>query len=377
MTAQAPTPSRFLELARTLGPGFAERARAHDLEGRFVAENYRELKEQRVLSAGVPVELGGGGASHGELVDMLRELGQFCGSTALALSMHTHLVAAAVWRHRHGQPAEALLRKVASGELVLVSTGAGDWIDSVGRAERVPGGYRVTASKRFASGCPVGDLAISSAPFDDPQRGAEVLHFPVALKAEGVSIREDWDTLGMRATGSHTLELKDVFVPEEAISVRRPRGKWHPSWNVVITVAAPLYMAPYVGVAERAGQLARQAAASRSDDALVLQSLGELENHLFTARMALAQLVDNCGNYDFEPTVERANTGLIAKTLVTNAAQAAVQKALEVVGGGGLYRRHELERLLRDIQGAPFHPLPEKKQRDFTARVALGLPPNP
>jgi alkylation response protein AidB-like acyl-CoA dehydrogenase len=369
MTAQALTQSRFIDLARSLGPRFSERARVHDLEGTFVAENYRELREQRVMSAAVPVELGGGGASHAEIVEMLRELGQHCGSTALALSMHTHLVAAAVWRHRHGQPAEALLRKVAGGELVLVSTGAGDWIDSVGKAERVPGGYRVSAVKRFASGAPVGDLAITSAPCE-----AEVIHFPVSLKAEGVRIREDWDTLGMRATGSHSLELDNVFVPEETVALRRPRGQWHPSWNVIVTVAAPIYMAPYVGVAERAAQLARNAAAARRDDALVLQSLGELENQLFTARLALADMVQNCNGYDFAPVVEHANRALIGKTLLTNAAQATVQKALEVVGGSGLYRKNELERLLRDIQGAPFHPLPEKKQRDFTARFTLGLP---
>ena len=109
------------------------------------------------MSALVPSELGGGGATHGEVCQVLRELAHHCGSTALALSMHTHLVAAAVWRHKHGQPAEALLRKIAASELVLVSTGAGDWVDSVGKAERAPGGYRVSAVKRFGSGSPVGD----------------------------------------------------------------------------------------------------------------------------------------------------------------------------------------------------------------------------
>ena len=65
--------------------------------------------------------------------------------------MHTHLVAAAVWRHKHGQPAEALLRKIAASELVLVSTGAGDWVDSVGKAERAPGGYRSAPSSGSAA----------------------------------------------------------------------------------------------------------------------------------------------------------------------------------------------------------------------------------
>ncbi|HEX2515417.1 MAG TPA: acyl-CoA dehydrogenase family protein, partial [Chloroflexota bacterium] len=87
----------WVEVARALSPGFAARAPAYDANDSFPLENYRELKEQRVFSAGVPAELGGGGASHAELCAMLRELGRACGSTALALSMHTHLVASQVW----------------------------------------------------------------------------------------------------------------------------------------------------------------------------------------------------------------------------------------------------------------------------------------
>ena len=84
----------------------------------------RELKARRVFSAGVPAELGGGGATHRELCAMLRELARHCGSTALALSMHTHLLAATVWRWRQGQPVEPLLERIAAEQLVLVSTGA-------------------------------------------------------------------------------------------------------------------------------------------------------------------------------------------------------------------------------------------------------------
>ncbi|HMI90067.1 MAG TPA: acyl-CoA dehydrogenase family protein [Polyangiales bacterium] len=375
MTDSQPSTPRFLDIARRLGPSFARRAAGHDAAGSFVSDNYAQLKESRLFSAGVPAELGGGGATHAELCEMLRELARHCGSTALALSMHTHLVAAAVWRHRHGQPAEALLRKVAASELVLVSTGAGDWVDSVGRAERVPGGYKVTARKRFASGSPAGDLIMTTAPFDDPERGAEVLHFAVSLRAEGVRVHDDWDTLGMRGTGSHTVELDGVFVPEEAISLRRARGRWHPSWNVVMAVAVPIFMSAYVGIAERAGELARDAARGRAPDPIALQSLGELENLLATARMGLRELIENANGFDFEPVVERGNRALIHKTITANAVLASVDKALELVGGGGLFRRNELERLLRDIKGVSFHPLPEKKQLDFTGRVALGLDP--
>jgi alkylation response protein AidB-like acyl-CoA dehydrogenase len=375
MTAANMPGAHFFDVIRELGPRFAGRAAAADREGRFVHENYAELKEARILSAMIPSELGGGGLSHADMCRLLRELASHCSSTALALSMHAHLLAGAIWRHKHGQPGEALLRKVAAAELVLVSTGAGDWVNSVGRAERVPGGYRVTALKRFCSGSPAGDIIITSAPYDDPERGAEVLVFPVPQKAPGVTVQDDWDALGMRGTGSNSIELRDVFVADEVIVLRRPRGQWHPSWTVTVAVAAPLITAPYLGVAEKAAAMARETAGQRAHDAAVFQSLGELENALTTAQMAFREMVEITNNYDFEPKVEYANRILIRKTIASNACLATVNKAVEVVGGSALFRSTGLERLWRDIQGAPFHPLPEKKQLAFTGRVALGLPP--
>ena len=371
----ATTVPRFVEVARRLGPIFRERAAAHDIEGDFVSDNYELLKQNKLLSAPVPPELGGGGASHSEICQVLRELGQFCSSTALALSMHTHLVAAAVFRHRKGQPGEALLRKVAESELVLVSTGAGDWVESVGKAVRAPDGYSVSATKRFCSGSVVGNLLVTSAPYEDPAKGAEVLHFAVPMNAPGVSIKNDWDSLGMRATGSHSVELENVFVPEAAVIARRPKGQWHPIWNVTVLVAAPIYLAPYIGVAERAAELAHEAVSKRPVEALGVQGLGELGNLLTTAQLAWRDMVAITNDYEVDPSVELANRMLIRKTIATNAAIATVSKAMEVVGGSAFFRRTGLERLLRDIQGAPFHPLPEKKQLEFSGRVALGLSP--
>lgn len=374
MTAQEAT-GRFIRIVRELGPGFAERAARKDLTGEFVAENYAEMKARKLFSAGVPEALGGGGASHTELCDVLRELAQFCPSTALALSMHQHLLAAAVWRHLHGQPAEALLRKIAEAELVLVSTGAGDWLESNGKAERVDGGYRVTAEKRFGSGCPAGDLSITSAPYDDPESGPSVLHFPVPLKAEGVSIREDWDTMGMRATGSHTLVFESVFVPDASIALRRPRGPWHPSWSVVLTVAPPLIMAPYVGAAVAAADIARAHARQRAGDGHLPYLVGEMENALTIAWMALREMMAVAAGYDFDPDLQLASEALIRKTLVVRSVRTVVETAVEIVGGGAYFRRSRLERIWRDVQAAQFHPLPEAKQLVFTGRVSMGLSP--
>ena len=370
------TPTDWVAAMRTLGPVFAARAAAHDANDSFVADNYAALKQHKVFSAGVPAELGGGGASHPELCALLRELAHSCSSTALALSMHTHLLAATVWRWRQGQPVEPLLKRIATEETVLISTGASDWLDSSGRAEKVDGGYRVTARKIFASGCPMGNLLITSAPYDSPQDGPTVLHFPVPFTAEGVTIMDNWRTLGMRATGSHDVMLESVFVPENAIALRRPKGQWHPFFNVVMAVAIPLVMAVYVGVAEAAYDLARKQVLHKLQDPHIPYVLGEMENALVTAQMALQGMVDTTANYRFEPVNQTANAILVRKTIAARAVVLTVEKALEVVGGAGFFRSLGLERLLRDVHGAQFHPLPEKRQLLFTGRLALGLDPS-
>jgi len=306
---------------------------------------------------------------------MLRALAGYCPSTALALSMHTHLVAAAVWRHLHGQPAAPLLAKVAEGELVLVSTGAGDWLDSVGSAQRVEGGYRVSGNKRFASGSPAGNLVMTSAPCDDPELGAIVMHFAVPITADGVRIGSDWDTLGMRATGSHTLSLENVFVPDAAISVKRPRGEWHPSFNVVCMVAMPLITSVYLGLAETAARLARESAKKKIDEPSTVYLIGEMENALLVAQMAWREMVAGSRDYAFAAETELASGVLARKTILAEHVERCVKKAVEASGGGAFFRKNPLERLWRDVQAVHFHPLPEKKQLLFSGRVALGLPP--
>jgi len=110
---QAPK-TDWAELMHVIGPALAERADLCDANDTFVTENFAELKERGVLAAGVPTELGGGGASYPALCKMLRVLGQYCGSTALTLSMHTHPLATNVWRWRRDPaPFERLLRRVA------------------------------------------------------------------------------------------------------------------------------------------------------------------------------------------------------------------------------------------------------------------------
>ena len=361
--------SHWIEVAHSLGQKFAGRAEAHDESDGFVSQNYASLKEERVFSAAVPEELGGGGASHREVSDMLRTLARYCGSTALALSMHRHLVAATVWKYRHGQGGDAMLKNVAEKQLVLVSTGAGDWLASNGSASKTDGGYLVSARKHFASQAPVGDMLVTSAPFMD-----EVLHFPVPMNAQGVTVLNDWRALGMRGTGSHTVKLENVFIPDAAIVLRRVRGAYHPVWNVVLTVAMPLIMSVYVGIAQKAAELSightrRKKTAKPQAPSLI----GEMNNDLVAAEIQLNDMLRIANNYDFEPIDQNGHDILTRKSNVANASIRVVTKAMEIVGGEGFYRAFGLERLFRDVQAARYHPLPESEQVKFSGESIAGL----
>ena len=122
-------------IACELAPRFAERAAAVDEEDRFVSANYSELKASGLVSAAVPEELGGGGANHAQMCDVVRELARHCGSTALAFSMHTHQVVTNAWRWRHAKaPVDGLLKRVAQERIILLSSGGSDWIAGSGKA---------------------------------------------------------------------------------------------------------------------------------------------------------------------------------------------------------------------------------------------------
>ncbi|PYM16323.1 MAG: acyl-CoA dehydrogenase [Candidatus Rokuibacteriota bacterium] len=378
MTASGTVPTdrlsrtSWIAIAEELAPAFAARAAGHDADDRFVSENYADLRARHVFSAAVPAELGGGGASHAEMCEFLKVLAHGCSSTALALSMHTHQVLIPAWRWRHERaPVDGLLRRLAADELILASSGGSDWLTGSGRAEKVEGGYRVTARKIFASGSPAADLFSTMAVYDDPVDGPTVLHFVVPFDAPGVEAHDNWRTLGMRATGSNDVTLEGVFVPDAAIGIRRPSGRWSHAWHVVATMALPIIYSVYVGVAEGARDIAVRQAGRRRDDHAVQDLVGAMHTELTGARLAWRSMIDaaNCGRIGPEVT----NEVMIGRALVGEAVLRTAELAMEAAGGAAFFRSAGLERLFRDVQGARYHPLRGAAQRRYAGRLALGL----
>ncbi|MBP7001801.1 acyl-CoA dehydrogenase family protein [Amaricoccus sp.] len=361
-------------VAAALAPGFAARAAAHDAEDSFVAENFAELRAAGLVEAGVPAELGGGGAEPRALAAMLRTLAHACGSTALAFSMHTHQVAIPAWRWRHRQVAavEPLLRRVAGERILLLSSGGSDWIGGSGVARRVEGGWRVSARKVFTSAAPVGDVLMTGAVVEEEDGTRLVIHFGAPMKAAEVRIEEVWRTLGMRGTGSQNVVLDELFVPDAAVALKRPAGVWHPLFEIIATTAFPLVYAVYLGVAESARDIAVGMARKKGVGPHGLAIAGRMETALRAAQIGheamLAAVERN------EPSAASVNEVMMAKALVTEKAIEAVELAMELAGGAGFYRDAGLERRFRDVQGARYHPMRPGPQADFAGALALGEP---
>jgi acyl-CoA dehydrogenase len=363
----------WVDVARELGKDFRERAAGHDANRGFVADNYQDLRDGGLFWAGIPEELGGGGASFEDMCGVIREVGRQCGSTALAFSMHTHPVLLNVFKHLRGDEGAAVtLRKITAKQLVIATTGANDWLPSSGEAEPAPGGYRVSAHKRFVSGAPGAQLFVTSVHRRTPD-GGEILHFAVPMRSEGVEIVDTWNALGMRGTGSHDVILDGVFVPEESIVLRRPAGEWHPVWDVVLPTAMPLICAAYVGLAEAAREEAVRAAGSRPTE--LAPAVGEMMNSLTIARMTLADMIRLNDDHGFTPSVELSSDILTRKAILNDAVKATVEIAAELVGGPGFLHGHPMERIVRDVRALHFHPLPKRRQSVLSGRVALGLDP--
>ena len=362
------------DIARELGAIFERRASETGDEDRFVAENFASLKESGLVEAGVPQKLGGGGATTDELAAMLRVLGYHCGSTALAFAMHTHQVAIPAWRwiHQKAVPVEPLLKKIAQERLLLLSSGGSDWIGGSGKAEKVEGGYRIEARKIFTSGAPTGALLMTGAILESEGETPMVLHFGVPMSSPHVKVLDTWRTLGMRGTGSHDVAIEGHIVPEAAVALRRKAGEWHPLFHIIATIAFPLIYSVYVGVAERARDIAIGLAKKKQPNHHAVNLAGRMETELAAARLALESMLAAVRLN--APSADTVNQVMIGRQLVARHAIAAVELAMELAGGAGFYRAAGLERRFRDIQAARYHPLQSGPHAEYAGAMALGLP---
>ena len=377
-----PDDDRFVALAAEVGAVAAEHAADHDRDATFVAEAYAAMRATGYLALAVPSELGGLGATLRQVCYAQAELARHDGSTALAVAMHHYLTLVQAFRHRTGAPdAQAVLRRVASGGVVIATSGGSDWLwPTTTAVTDEDGNLRVSGRKAFCSQAPEATVIATSAVLGEPGDGAEVLHFSVPLSADGVHMEETWDTLGMRGTASNELVLDDVVVPAAAVAGRRPYGELAGPLVVAALHFAPVAAATYFGVAAGARDVAVTGvgAGSRGPRPLaevprVQRQVGLMDAKLRGAWWALLGAVDEMGD-DYTPDAGLLAMVMLAKRQVVTEAVAVVDLAMDTLGGRAYFRRSPLERALRDVRAGTFHPLTPEAALTYAGKLALGDP---
>ncbi len=369
--ARTANAANWREILEKIGPEIEAQGRECDRAGTFVSSNLNLLQRLGFFALGVPADLGGGGANFAEMCAMLRALGRWDGSTALTLSMHSHQVMVPEWKRRvMGAPTEGLLKSVAQQGVRLVSSGGSDWLPGSGRAEKADGGYKIYARKVFSSGSPEGNILMTSAVYNDPAKGPQVIHFPLPMQSEGVKVLSNWDTMGMRGTGSNDVDIDGVFVSDASVIASRDPDVWHFLFHAISMIAMPLVYSVYAGIADGIRENALEQARKKRSDPALLMAVGELENAYTALNLAHAAMVA-CGND--KPSEETTNRVMTLRNLTGKAALDVGSKALDCASGAGFFRAAGLELRYRDLQAARFHPLQDRVQQFYAARMALGL----
>lgn len=386
---RTPRQQQLCERARALAARFGERAAEHDRDGSFPHANFADLRTAGFAGLTVPESLGGDGADLLEMVMVLEELGRGDGSTALAFTMHAqtvgHAVESGAWPEplfarlcREAVERGALVNSVAT-EPELGSPARGGRPKTTARPVRDRSGsvvaWQMSGRKSFASMAPTLDYAIVPATLEGTNYETARFLVPMAGgEGAGISIVETWDSLGMRATGSHDLVLRDVNVPAGMMVERVAEGA--SARNAPVNAWFMLGVsAVYLGVAEAALTCGCDYALARVPTALgkpiaeveaIQRQLGQASFLLQQARLALYQAAalwqDNS-----PPTNTLSNLVAVAKVTATNNAIGAVDLVMRAAGGSAMSRSLPLERYYRDVRGGLYHPI-----NDDAAYVGFG-----
>jgi alkylation response protein AidB-like acyl-CoA dehydrogenase len=358
---------RLIAMVDEVGPTWAQRAFKHDREAIFPTENWNDLQKMGFLGLCVPTRYGGLGADYRTYMLVASRIGYYCGSTANTFNMHN---ANALWtadmvdqldlsdaqradhernrRHHYGQMLGGAIYAQPFSEGSSAAAGKSPFGTT---ARQVEGGWVLNGRKIFASlsgsaQC-YGVLCTEDLPNASKRH---TLFVAVPATAQGVSIEGDWDPLGMRATVSKTLILKDVFV--DHLAPMMPPGIYaqaasrYPHMFMTLT---PTYM----GIAQAAFDFA--VAYLRAD----VPGVGVKRRMYPTKQMAIAQMYiklqqawslfhRTTSEYRCDPSRSERMRALACQYTVMETSAEICAEAVKVCGGQAMLKSFPLERFFRD-----------------------------
>ena len=349
------------------------RAAGYDASNTFFTEDLEELKAAGYLAP----------RSLLETARDQRLLARYAPATALGINMHLVWTGVArVLSERGDSSLDWVLKDAEAGELFAFgnSEQGNDLVlfDSLTRAEARPdGAYAFTGTKIFTSLAPAWTrLGIFG------KDGDKLVHGFITRETPGWQTIEDWDTLGQRATQSHTTVLKNAVVSAERVARILPVGpSGDPFIFGIFSSFLLLIASVYAGIADRALELAVEASHRRTslkNDGRAYDQDPDIRWRAADAALALDALAPQIDTLaaDVDNLVDhgadwfRLLTGV--KHRSTETARYVVDQAMRL-GGGGAYRASsELARLQRDVLAGIYHPSDTESVHNTVANNLLG-----
>ena len=367
-----------------------QRAAGYDRDNTFCQQDFDELKAAGYLLLTVPKEFGGMGYTLHQYTREARRLASYAPATALCLNMHHYWVGTAADSWRAGDKSVAfILEEAGKGEVFAAghaeSGNETSIVMSITKAEKVAGGYAFTGRKSFGSLTPVWTrLGLHGMDTSDPEH-PKVVHGFLPRNTPGVTIKETWDVMGMRATRSDDTALDKAFVPDKYIARVVPAGLGGADYFVLSIFAWALggFGNIYYGLAQRMLELTVEQVKNKTSLGLTRSMAHHPAVQHGVAEMVMgleaigAQL--ETMTQDWSNGVPHPDWPIKIVATKYNAVETAwkiADKALEVSGGFGMFKKSEMERLFRDARAGRFHPANSSLAHELIGKLALGVNPD-
>jgi alkylation response protein AidB-like acyl-CoA dehydrogenase len=365
---------------------FRSRAAGYDEANSFCYEDFADLQAADYLKMLVPET--DGGLGYGLRQASLAQLRLATAAPATALAVNMHLVwtgVAQVLQARGDQSLEFVLEEASRGEIFGfgVSEAGNDHVlfdSTTAAAPQEDGGYSFTGTKVFTSLSPVWTRLGTFGRDDDGDEPRLVWAF-IDREATGYRIKDDWNTLGMRASQSNTTVLDGVRARPERVFRNLPVGpNPDPLIFGIFSCFEILLASVYAGVGKRAVELAVENVGRRMS---LKTGRSYAQDPDIRWRVADAA-IEMDGLYPQLESIARDVDTLVdhgpmwfpklaaVKVRATETAKRVVEQAVRVSGGGGYFRGSELERLYRDVLAGIYHPSDDESAHGTVANAWLG-----
>ncbi|WP_051215207.1 acyl-CoA dehydrogenase family protein [Granulicoccus phenolivorans] len=340
----------------------------------FVPKDYiRLLKQAGIYRASTPAQFGGDAVAPARFLEQIETISTICPATGWVASFGSAL------SYFGALPLATQEQIYAAGPDLCFAGG----LFPMQEATAVEGGYRVTGVWQFASGCAGADV-LGVGLKGGPESGGKPL--TALLDPTQVTIKENWDVVGMRATGSNEVHVDDVFVPSEQTFVRGGRSLIDEPLNRYPTLAyaAQVLAITALGAARGAVDYCLEVGSARSSitggNAKGMRptyqlGIGQAEAKLRSARAFFYEETERIWDLAVagDPITDKDKALLrLATSNAAHVGREVVQIAFDLTGTGAIYNKHPLQRFVRDSLVPAQHAMLATNTIEAAGAVLLG-----